>query len=254
MGAAIERRRARLCATSMVLALPFTLLTPSCASAPGGSSGSNVPAAQSAADPSSKNAAPSSAGVATASPPDARASSSTSPPPHGGTASAASSAEDEELDRVAAIHGAPGPWAVAGYRMGKYALAKLGLGAGTFDLEITHHTPKQVMFSCIADGAAAATGASVGKLNLWLVDSRAEDVATTYRKRSSGEAVTLRPAARFRARFADTPREHARDFGREVLRLPDSDVFEEVATSAPRPAPVSSAARPESSPSGAKGK
>ena len=41
------------------------------------------------------------------------------------------SAEDAELDRVAAIHGAPGPWAVAGYRMGRYALGKLGLAAGT---------------------------------------------------------------------------------------------------------------------------
>jgi formylmethanofuran dehydrogenase subunit E len=147
---------------------------------------------------------------------------------------------------VAAIHGAPGPWAVAGYRMGKYALAKLGLGAGTFDLEIAHHTPKQVMYSCIADGAAAATGASVGKLNLALIESRAEDVATTYRRKSTGQAVTLRPAAKFRARFADTPREHARDFGREVLRLPDSDVFEEVATSTASSAAASSTPTPTS--------
>jgi len=129
---------------------------------------------------------------------------------------------------VAAIHGAPGPWAVAGYRMGRHALAKLGLTAGSFDLEITHHTPRQVMYSCIADGAAAATGASVGKLNLRLVDSSAEDVETTYRKKSSGQAITLRPTAQFRARFADAPRERARDFGREVLRLADGEVFEEV--------------------------
>lgn len=175
--------------------------------------------------------------------------------PHGAAPASASTAEDAELDRVAAIHGAPGPWAVAGYRMGKYALAQLGLGAGSFDLEITHHTPKQVMFSCIADGAAAATGASAGKLNLVLVESRAEDVATTYRKKSTGQAVTLRPAARFRARFADTPREHARDFGREVLRLPDSDVFEEVATPAtsspPSAASASSSAPTAPSPASA---
>ena len=84
------------------------------------------------------------------------------------------------------------------------------------------------MYSCIADGAAAATGASVGKLNLRLVDSSAEDVETTYRKKSTGQAITLRPTAKFRARFADVPRERARDFGREVLRLADADVFEEV--------------------------
>jgi formylmethanofuran dehydrogenase subunit E len=144
--------------------------------------------------------------------------------------------EDEELDRVAAIHGAPGPWAVAGYRMGRYALVKLGLVPGSFDLEVTHHTPQQVMYSCIADGAAAATGASAGKLNLKLVESRPEDVETTYRHKSTGRAVTLRPTAKFRARFADAPRERAREYGREVLRLPDGDVFEEV-SAAPGPRP-----------------
>jgi hypothetical protein len=140
--------------------------------------------------------------------------------------------EDEELDRVAAIHGAPGPWAVAGYRMGRYALAKLALSPGSFDLVVTHHTPQQVMYSCIADGAAAATGASAGKLNLKLVESRAEDVETTYLSKTSGRAITLRPTAKFRARFADAPRERARELGREVLRWPDGDVFEEVATPA----------------------
>jgi hypothetical protein len=151
---------------------------------------------------------------------------------HAANAPHAVSAEDEELDRVAAIHGAPGPWAVAGYRMGRYAMAKLGLPSGSFDLDITHHTPKQVKYSCIADGAAAATGASVGKLNLALVESSVEEVATTYRRKSTGQSITLRPTAAFRARFADTPRERARDLGRDVLRLPDGDVFEEVSPSA----------------------
>jgi formylmethanofuran dehydrogenase subunit E len=149
-------------------------------------------------------------------------------------AAAAVSTEDAELDRVAAIHGAPGPWAVAGYRMGRFALAKLGLSAGSFDLEVTHHTPKQVMYSCIADGAAAATGASVGKLNLSLVDSTADGVETTYLRHSTGQSITLRPTAKFRARFAEAPRERARDNGREVLRLADTDIFEEVPTASAR--------------------
>jgi formylmethanofuran dehydrogenase subunit E len=134
---------------------------------------------------------------------------------------------DAELDRVAAVHGAPGPWAVAGYRMGQYALGKLGLERGSFDLEVTHKSPHQVMFSCIADGAAAATGASVGKLNLLLVDGAESDLATSYRSKSSGRVVTVRPTASFRARYANTPREKARDLGREVLGLPAEQVFEE---------------------------
>jgi formylmethanofuran dehydrogenase subunit E len=135
---------------------------------------------------------------------------------------------DSELDRVAAVHGAPGPWAVAGYRMGQYALGKLGLERGSFDLEVTHKSPHQVMFSCIADGAAAATGASVGKLNLTLVDGVEKDLATSYRQKSTGRTITLRPTASFRARYADTPREKARDLGREVLALPAEQVFEEI--------------------------
>jgi len=178
---------------------------------------------------------------ATASPPPASSAASapaSAPSAGGGHAPRAADRksdadrEDEELDRVAAIHGAPGPWAVAGYRMGRYALAKLGLSPGSFDLVVTHHTPQQVMYSCIADGAAAATGASAGKLNLKLVESRAEDVETIYLSKSTGRAVTLRPTAKFRARFSDAPRERAREFGREVLRWSDADVFEEVTATA----------------------
>ncbi len=161
------------------------------------------------------------------------------PEPAPSAASSSANAEDAELDRVAAIHGAPGPWAVAGYRMGRHALAKLGLAPGSFDLEVTHHTPREVMFSCIADGAAAATGASAGKLNLILVESSAEKVATTYRKKSTGAAITVRPTARFRARYAGAPRERSREFGREVLRLPDGEVFEEISGAPARGEPES---------------
>jgi formylmethanofuran dehydrogenase subunit E len=135
---------------------------------------------------------------------------------------------DEGLARVAEIHGAAGPWAVAGYRMGRYALTKLGLSAQSFDLEVTHHTPAMVQYSCIADGAAASTGASVGKLNLKLIDAPEAEVMTTYLRKSTGRSVTLRPTAAFRARFVDLPREKLQDAGREVMALPDAEVFEEV--------------------------
>lgn len=149
---------------------------------------------------------------------------------HGHAAEASSGNRTEKaLDEVAAIHGAAGPWAVAGYRMGVYALGKLGLTRGSFDLEVSHHTPKAVKYSCIADGAAAATGASAGKLNLVLVDADEAHVETTYRRKSTGQTITLRPAASFGARFADFPIGQARAFGQQVLELPASDVFEEVA-------------------------
>ncbi|WP_437313977.1 FmdE family protein [Sorangium sp. So ce385] len=147
---------------------------------------------------------------------------------HRPAAGSAPAAPEDELRAVAAIHGGAGPWAVAGYRMGRYALAKLGLPARSFDLEVIHHSPRNVQFSCIADGAAAATGASLGKLNLSLVEATEAGVETTYRRRSTGQAVTLRPSAAFRARFRDVPREGLEAAGKEVLSLPDAEVFEEV--------------------------
>ena len=139
----------------------------------------------------------------------------------------------DPLERVAVIHGGTGPWVVAGYRMGRYALSRLGLPPQSFDLEVIHHTPAEVQYSCIADGAAAATGASVGKLNLRLVDASEAAVATTYRRKSTGQSVILRPTAAFADRFRDVPRDQLADAGRAVLSLPDSAIFEEVATPSP---------------------
>ncbi|SEK25421.1 Formylmethanofuran dehydrogenase subunit E [Stigmatella aurantiaca] len=137
----------------------------------------------------------------------------------------------EALSRVAAVHGGAGPWAVAGYRMGQYALQHLGLPAGSFDLEVLHHSPPQVQFACIADGAAAATGASLGKLNLSLAEvARPDGTATAFRNRATGQSVTLKPAARFFERYLNVPREHLADAGGEVLTLPEAEVFEVVAT------------------------
>ena len=137
-------------------------------------------------------------------------------------------AVDTALLEVTRIHGGHGPWAVLGYRMGRYALEKLGLERYDFDLEITHASPREVQYSCIADGASAATGASVGKLNLALVDAPASRVETRFRRRSTGATVVLRPTAVFVERYRDVPRAALGDRGREVLLLPEHQVFEEV--------------------------
>jgi formylmethanofuran dehydrogenase subunit E len=155
------------------------------------------------------------------------AACASSPPPAPPAAPAPDPIE-VKLDEVAHVHGAPGPWAVAGYRMSEYALQKLGLPRGSFDLQVTHHTPQQVKYSCIADGAQAYSGASAGKLNLTLVDAKPEEVITEYRNKKTGQKVLLKPAASFQTRYADTPRNKARELGREVLQLPADQVFEEV--------------------------
>ncbi|MDB4947041.1 MAG: hypothetical protein JWP97_6575 [Labilithrix sp.] len=157
------------------------------------------------------------------------------PPPHapgaGHVEHAAASPPsdlDTKLAEVARVHGGAGPWAVAGYRMGEHALIALGLPRGSFDLEVVHHTPAEVQYACIADGAAASTGASLGKLNLSLERAPAAETRTTYRRKSTGQTLTLRVSPAFAARFLDVPRARLLDAGREAMALPDRDVFEAI--------------------------
>ena len=138
----------------------------------------------------------------------------------------ATSVEEAALAKVTAIHGAPGPWAVLGYRMGEAALAQLGLPRGSFDLLVVHHTPEKVQYSCIADGASAATGASAGKLSLKLEPASETAVYTEYTHRKTGQRVALRPTQAFRDRFANADRARAHELGLKVLQLPEAELFE----------------------------
>ncbi|MCC6645551.1 MAG: formylmethanofuran dehydrogenase subunit E family protein [Polyangiaceae bacterium] len=141
---------------------------------------------------------------------------------------AAPSPDDVALREVAAVHGGAGPWAVLGYRMGRYALGELGLSRHSFQLEVVHRSPRAVQFTCIADGASAATGASSGKLNLTLEPADEASVVTLYKNKQSGKELALRPAAAFVTRFKDVPRERLAEAGRQVLALPDAELFEAV--------------------------
>lgn len=140
----------------------------------------------------------------------------------------ASQGFDVRLHQVMMIHGGTGPWAVAGYRMGEHALETLGLERGSFDLSVVHHTPDDVQYSCIADGAAAATGASLGKLNLELAKAEAPATRTTYENKATGESLTLRVTEGFKSRFSNVPRNQLSEAGREVMELADEEVFERI--------------------------
>lgn len=110
--------------------------------------------------------------------------------------------------------------------MGEYALKALGLPRGSFELDVTHASPSEVQYSCIADGAAASTGASVGKLNLHWLEAPRPEMRTTYLNRATGQRVTLNVTAAFAARYADVPRQRLAAAGEEVMRLPDAEIFE----------------------------
>ena len=129
------------------------------------------------------------------------------------------------LSQVSQIHGAAGPFAVAGYRMGQRAMRELGLPSGSLDLEVRHESPAEVQWSCIADGAQAATGASAGKLNLSLQPAPRDKTRTVFRRKSTGKTVTYQLTPTFVKRFLDVPRDQLSRTGHEVMGLPDDDIF-----------------------------
>ena len=131
----------------------------------------------------------------------------------------------DPLQRVAAIHGAPGPFAVAGFRIGQRALKELGLPEGSLDIDIRHESPAEVQWSCIADGVQASTGASPGKLNLSMREVPREDLRTVVRRKSTGATITFRLLPSFSQRFVNLPRERLGTAGAEVLALSDDQIF-----------------------------
>jgi formylmethanofuran dehydrogenase subunit E len=129
------------------------------------------------------------------------------------------------LAAVAAVHGAAGPFAVAGLRMGRRALRELAVARGHFPLEVEHRSEPRVSESCIADGWQVATGASVGRMNLRRVDAPPGSTVTRVRDRATARALAFELTPAFRARFAHVDHHNAEALGRAVMGLPDEEIF-----------------------------
>jgi FmdE, Molybdenum formylmethanofuran dehydrogenase operon len=132
----------------------------------------------------------------------------------------------ECLARVKEAHGAAGPWAVAGYRIGERALKDLGLPRHSHDLEVVHHCPLQVQYSCMADGLSAATGASPGKLNLRIEESSVSGLKTLVRRREGGRGLTFTLKPEFIRSIANLPLDRLESEGRRVASLPEHAIFD----------------------------
>jgi formylmethanofuran dehydrogenase subunit E len=129
------------------------------------------------------------------------------------------------LARVKDVHGAAGPWAVAGYKIGERALKELGLPRQSHDLEVVHRCPAEVQYSCIADGVQAATGASAGKLNLRIVEGTRENLRTVIRDKKSGRSLTFILKPEFARSISDLPIDRLDAEGQRVASRRDEDIF-----------------------------
>ena len=133
---------------------------------------------------------------------------------------------DDKLKAVAEIHGAAGVFAVAGYRMGEYALRELKLPRGSFAIDVVHETPNEVQWSCIADGLQAATGASAGKLNLHIAAATKEAVKTLVTNRKTGQTLVFELAPSFVKRFLNLPYDKQPASAKEVIQMPEESIFQ----------------------------
>jgi formylmethanofuran dehydrogenase subunit E len=129
------------------------------------------------------------------------------------------------LDRVKDAHGATGPWAVAGYRIGERALKELKRPRHSHDLEVVHYCPLQVQYSCMADGLSAATGTSPGKLNLRIEESPANGLKTMVRDRDKNRILMFVLKPEFVRSMTDLPFDQLEATGRKVATLPDDVIF-----------------------------
>jgi formylmethanofuran dehydrogenase subunit E len=130
------------------------------------------------------------------------------------------------LARVREQHGAAGPWAVAGYRIGQRALKELGLPRQSFSLLVTHRAPAKVQYSCVADGLQAATGASPGKLNLRVEEVPLERLGSVVEDRRTARRLTFTLHPDFIRSIQDVPRDRLEDDGRRVAGLRDEEIFD----------------------------
>ena len=131
----------------------------------------------------------------------------------------------ERLDRVRAIHGGTGPWAVLGYRMGERAMKELDLPPQSFGVKVTHRGPAEVQYSCMADGLQAATGASPGKLNLVLEDAERDELASMVEDRKTGRKLRFVVKPELAKSITDLPFDKLAAEGERIARLPDDDLF-----------------------------
>ncbi len=125
--------------------------------------------------------------------------------------------------RVKEIHGGAGPWAIIGFRVGERALRELGASRGDFDLQVVHCSPKEVQYSCVADGLQAATGCSLGKLNLALTETPKPEMRTqiTYR----GKTLVFRVQPALAKSITDVPMPKLAEAGERVAKMTDDELF-----------------------------
>ncbi len=147
------------------------------------------------------------------------------------------------MQLLRAIHGDINPWAVAGYLMGERALAEHELAFGSDRLLALHHCPQKLPYTAVLDGIQAATGATVGKLNLRLIPASESDLRCEFIDMESGRKLTYQLQPAMFDQMVDAKDGAARALALQMMTLPESDIFIANASSSDQAVPVEDEAR-----------
>ena len=124
------------------------------------------------------------------------------------------------VTELARFHGHLGPFIVLGYRMGRYALQKLG--DNPFAIKASVYCSGITPQSCLADGIQLGSGCTLGKGNIEIVKS---DVV--YSEFSSdGAKIRLKPLG-LKQLPQDTPdyELEIEKYAADLYTLPDDQLF-----------------------------
>jgi len=152
------------------------------------------------------------------------------------------------LAYAAQFHGHLGPWATAGTRLGMAGLREID-AKGHFDVEVICEGPfVKPPKSCFLDGLQVATGATLGKRNLYCGRTPTDEIVVRLRNTRTGALAEVRPTdklvvllgsfkPRVKAAGAKEPgqqAEHEHDaehdraveaLAREIAALPDREIL-----------------------------
>lgn len=133
---------------------------------------------------------------------------------------------NRNLQSIRAIHGGLDPGAVAGYRIGKRALSELGLARGARELLAIHRAAMQPQLAAMVDGIQAATGATIGRLNLRLEKPGAKGVETIFSNQSTGRSIVIRLSSASFGLMTSTAGEETEARALKLATMTDGELFD----------------------------
>lgn len=131
-----------------------------------------------------------------------------------------------DIEKLRAFHGHVGPYAVAGMRLGRYALARVG-GELHFGCEADVYCPERPPGSCFLDGVQVSTGCTLGKVNIR--HHVADRVELRLTNRRTGRTVRVRLRTEAIERAVQAMQEESDEVGAGVLNaMTEEELIEEI--------------------------